>query len=88
MLRRIGIVLAILVGLVIYAYGFEVTQVNLAELGSSTRQESLARILRALARPDFFEYEQEELVIERPIYIPCPAGGAPALPEPDRNVRR
>lgn len=85
MLRRIGIVLAILVGLVIYAYGFEVTQVNLAELGSSTRQESLTRILRALARPDFFEYEQEELVIERPIYIPCPAGGAPALPEPDRS---
>ncbi|MCB0186446.1 MAG: ABC transporter permease subunit, partial [Caldilineaceae bacterium] len=68
--------------IVIYAYGFEVTQVNLEELGSPTRQQSLARILRALARPDFLEYEQEEFVVERPIYVPCPAGGAPASAPP------
>ncbi|MCB0108650.1 MAG: hypothetical protein KDE53_22170, partial [Caldilineaceae bacterium] len=74
--------LAILVAIVIYAYGFEVTQVNLEELGSPTRQQSLARILRALARPDFLEYEQEEFVVERPIYVPCPAGGAPASAPP------
>lgn len=76
--------LAILVAVVIYAYGFEVTQVNLEELGSPTRQQSLARIIRALAQPDFFEYEQEEFIIEQPIYVPCPEGGAPeiAAPEP------
>ena len=78
--------LAILVAVVIYAYGFAVTQVNLEELGSPTRQQSLARILRALARPDFLTYEQEEFVIERPIYVPCPAGGAPAVAPPDTSA--
>ncbi|MEZ4864302.1 MAG: ABC transporter permease subunit [Caldilineaceae bacterium] len=82
-LRRIGMVLALIAGLVIYAYGFEVTQVNLQELGSPTRQESLARILRALARPDFVVYDQEEFVVERPIYIPCPAGATPAVAAPE-----
>lgn len=86
MLRRIGLILAILVAIVIYAYGFEVTQVNLEELGSPTRQQSLARIVRALAKPDFLEYEQDEFVIEQPIYVPCPAGGMPAIATPDTNA--
>lgn len=78
LLRRIGIILAILVAIVIYAYGFEITQVNLEELGSESRQQSLARIIRALAKPDFLAYEQEEFVVEQPIYVPCPAAGLPA----------
>jgi phosphonate ABC transporter permease subunit PhnE len=72
---------AIVVGFIIFAYGFAVTEVDLTELGSSTRQESLSRIMRALVRPDFFEYDREEFVVEAPIYVPCPAGGAPAVPE-------
>jgi phosphonate ABC transporter permease subunit PhnE len=72
---------AIIVGFVIFAYGFAVTEVDLTELGSATRQESLTRILRALVRPDFIEYEQEEFVVETPIYVPCPATGAPAAPQ-------
>ena len=71
MLRRIGLMLAILVAVVIYAYGFAVTQVNLEELGSPTRQQSLARILRALVRPDFLTYEQEEFVAESSAYLVC-----------------
>ncbi|RIK24615.1 MAG: hypothetical protein DCC55_41230, partial [Chloroflexi bacterium] len=47
------------------------------------RQASLARIMRALARPDFIQFEQEEFVVETPIYVPCPPGGPPAIPEPD-----
>lgn len=86
MLRRLGLTLAILVAIVIYAYGFEVTQVNLEELGSPTRQQSLARILRALAKPDFLEYEQEEFVIERPIYVPCPEGNPPEITAPDTSA--
>ncbi|GIV76875.1 MAG: hypothetical protein KatS3mg050_1269 [Litorilinea sp.] len=77
LLLAVGIVAAI----VVYAYGFSVTQVNLAELGSPTRQESLTRILRALARPDFFTYEQQEFQVEVPIYVPCPPGGV-TPPEP------
>jgi phosphonate ABC transporter permease subunit PhnE len=81
MKRSLFIAIAIIAGFVIFAYGFAVTQVDLTELGSATRQESLARILRALARPDFIEYEQEEFVVETPIYVPCPAAGVPEVPE-------
>lgn len=86
MIRRIGILFAIIIAIVIYAYGFEITQVNLEELGSPTRQQSLARIIRALARPDFFEYEQQEFIVEQPIFVPCPTGDAPELPAPDTSA--
>jgi phosphonate ABC transporter permease subunit PhnE len=79
---RLG--LAILVGLVIYAYGFQVTQVSFTEIRSERRQESLTRVLRALARPDFIEYEQTEIAVEAPVYVPCPAGGF-TPPEPDKS---
>lgn len=85
MRRSIILALSIVLGIVIFAYGFEVTQVDLQQLGSPTRQESLARILRALARPDFIQFEQEEFVVETPLYVPCPSGGLPPLPEPDRS---
>ncbi|MCB9160283.1 MAG: hypothetical protein H6644_10560 [Caldilineaceae bacterium] len=75
--RSLRLALFIIIGIVIYAYGFTVTQVNLDELDSPARQESLTRIIRALARPDFLEWEQEEVTVERPIYVPCPNGGAP-----------
>lgn len=82
MKRSLGLAIGIILAFVIFAYGFEVTRVNLAELGSPTRQESLARILRALARPDFFTYDQEEFQVEVPIYVPCPPGGASAASPP------
>lgn len=82
MRRVILTVVGVILGTVILAYGFSVTQVNLEELGSATRQESLARIMRALARPDVLEYEQEEFVVETPIYVPCPAGGVPDAEPP------
>ena len=72
MSRSLRLALLIIVGIIIYAYGFAVTQVNLAELDSPDRQASLARIIRALARPDFIEFDQEEIVAEAPIYVPCP----------------
>ncbi len=75
---RVG--LLTLLGMVIFAYGFEVTQVDLEELRSEKRQESLVRVTRALAKPDLFEYEQIEEVVNAPLYVPCPTGGNP-LPE-------
>lgn len=78
MTRSLRLALLIIIGLVIFAYGFSVTQVNLEELDSPARQESLTRILRALARPDFLEWEQEEVTVETPIFVPCPAGDVPA----------
>jgi ABC-type phosphate/phosphonate transport system permease subunit len=63
----------LLVAFVIYAYGFQVTQVNLEEAQSPHRQEQLFRILRALAHPDLLQYETVEITAEVPFWLPCPA---------------
>ena len=67
--------LGVLVALLVYAYGFQVTKVNLEQTKSERRQEQLFRILRALARPEIFEYEREEFVVRAQIMTPCPADG-------------
>jgi phosphonate ABC transporter permease subunit PhnE len=83
--KSIQLGLAILAGLLVYAYGFQVTRVDLEDLRSETRQQSLTRVMRALARPEIFEYDQEQEVINAPIYVPCPSTGVPALPKPDQS---
>jgi phosphonate ABC transporter permease subunit PhnE len=82
--RSIGIGVAIVVAVVIYAYGFQVTKVNLEETKSARRQEQLIRIIRALAKPDILEYTQEELKVSVPIQVPCATTDWKA-PEPDRT---
>ncbi len=82
--RSLGIGLAVFLGMIIYAYGFQVTKVNLDETRSPRRQEQLVRILRALAKPDLVKYEQEEFLVSDKIMVPCPVGGF--VPEtPDKN---
>lgn len=73
--RSVGIGLGILFAFFVYAYGFQVTKVNLAETKSEHRQQQLFRILRALARPNIIEYEKEVFEVRVPIMIPCPADG-------------
>jgi phosphonate ABC transporter permease subunit PhnE len=75
--KSIALGLAVLLGLVVYAYGFSVTKVNFEETRSEVRLTQLTRILRALAHPAIFEYDRQELDVEAPIYLPCPEGGAP-----------
>jgi len=77
-LRSIGIGLLALLLLVIYAYGFQVTKVNVQETKSETRRTQLVRIIRALAKPEFIEYDQEELIEETPIYTPCQEEAVPS----------
>jgi phosphonate ABC transporter permease subunit PhnE len=80
--KSIKIGLITLLVLVIYAYGFQITKVNLEELRSEQRQTSLQRVTRALAKPDIFEYNQTEQIINFPIYVPCHTDGTlPAAPE-------
>jgi len=79
---RTGIL--VLLGLIIYAYGFQVTRVNLKEIQSEQRQESLTRVLRALAKPDIIEYKLDEATVEIPYSIPCPVGDV-NLSEPDKG---
>jgi len=79
---RVGLIaLAIFI---VYAYGFEITKINLQELQSSQRQESLVRVTRALARPDILRYEQTIQVINAPVYVPCPEEEF-SFTEPDRS---
>jgi phosphonate ABC transporter permease subunit PhnE len=73
--RSLGVGLGILFAFLVYAYGFQVTKVNLAETKSEHRQQQLFRILRALARPNIIEYEKEVFEVRVPIMIPCPAEG-------------
>ncbi len=80
-LRSLALALAILATLVIYAYGFQVTQVSLEETSDPQRQERFIRILRALARPDLVTYEKEEFIVEAPIQVPC--RGQDGASEPD-----
>jgi phosphonate ABC transporter permease subunit PhnE len=82
--RSLGIGAAVVAAVIIYAYGFQVTKVNLVETKSPRRQEQLIRIIRALAKPDLIEYAQEELRVSVPIQVPCPENAWQA-PEPDKT---
>jgi phosphonate ABC transporter permease subunit PhnE len=84
LLRSIGIAVFIILAVVIYAFGFMVTEVNFDQIRSEARITQLTRILRALAKPDIVEYEQAEVEITTPVYLPCPPGGAPAV-SPDTS---
>lgn len=70
--RFIRTFLITLVIFVVFAYGFQVTQINLEEPKKPKRQDQLVNVLRALARPDLTDYEEDRLRIEAPILIPCP----------------
>lgn len=80
--HSIKVGLAALAILVVYAYGFEITKINLKELQSPQRQESLMRVTRALARPDIITYEQETQIANARVFVPCPPEGA-ALEQPN-----
>jgi phosphonate ABC transporter permease subunit PhnE len=75
---RLGIL--IVLGLVVYAYGFDVVRVDLDEFRKESRKESRERVARALARPDIFEFDREEFISSAAIMAPCPtsAGDSPA----------
>ncbi len=82
--RSILIGLGVALVIVVYAYGFQVTQVNFEETRSETRLTQLTRIIRALAHPNIFDYEQEEVLVEVPVYLPCPSGEI-EYPDPDTS---
>ncbi len=84
--RTVLLILAMVFGVIVYAYGFAVTDVNLDEIKSETRQTQLVRVLRALARPDILTYERISTPTDTTFAMPCPAGGFVA-DEPDVDSR-
>src|SRR3990172_2797063 len=86
--RSLGLGLLVFLVVVVYAYGTEVTQVDLSELREERRQESLVRVIRALVRPDIIAYDQEEARVNAPILVPCPEGNLPEIePAPEGGPR-
>lgn len=68
------IVFSIVAAVVVYALAFDYTEVDLAKTSSETRQQSLTRILRALARPELVTYDQDRVITSVDVAVPC---GAP-----------
>ena len=69
--RPFLIVIGIVIGVVVYALAFQQTQVDLTQITSETRQQSLQRILRALAQPDLITYDTTEQSIAVDVAVPC-----------------
>lgn len=64
------IVVAVVLFLV-YAFAVQDTNINLEEPLEERRQETTIRVLRALARPDFFTYEEQKRGMDISIRMPC-----------------
>ena len=62
----------ILVIFLLYAYGLQVTRVNLQEPLEPQRQENLVSLIRSFARPDLFAYETETRRTAVSLRMPCP----------------
>jgi phosphonate ABC transporter permease subunit PhnE len=69
--RAIRTALVVIVLVFVYAYATDVTQINLDEPFEPQRQATTVRVLRLLARPDFFEYQQEERSKNVGLRVPC-----------------
>ena len=71
-LRNLGWLIATIIVVTVFAYAIDVTQINLEKPQDPNRQEVTVRVIRALARPDFFEYDEEMRSMDVTIRMPCP----------------
>ncbi len=70
-------VLIIAVGVVIYAYGWNITDISLEEVEDPTRQASVSRAMRELLSPDIFTRDRKTQDFEAAYTIGCPQGELP-----------
>jgi phosphonate ABC transporter permease subunit PhnE len=87
-LLRLIIVLAVALGLTIYAYGWTVTDINLDRPQEEQRQENVTRALRELLSPRLFTQDRELISLEAPVLLvedqaACSDAAVPAQPESD-----
>jgi phosphonate ABC transporter permease subunit PhnE len=80
-MRIIVYVVLILAGILIYAYGWQVTDINLEEPQEEQRQRQVMRALRGLLSPDLFERDMESQIAYAPFLMPC-AAASPADSQP------
>lgn len=70
----------IVIGILIYAYGWQVTEIGLEEPQDLHRQQQATRALRGLLSPDLFEWDEESQIAYAHFLVPC-TGESPAQPE-------
>ena len=76
-LRRLLLVLGIVIGVVIYAYGWTTTDISLDEVQDPVRQASVQRAMRELLSPDLFTRDRENRSFFVEFAIGCPEGDLP-----------
>ena len=76
--RRLLLIAGIIGAILIYGLAVERTGVSLDEITSESRQTSLFRIIRSLARPELVTYDTAEVITEVDLFIPCVGEPAPA----------
>lgn len=59
--------------LIFFVYSYQ-SIIDWEQLAHPNRKIHFVRILTALAQPNFFEFEQEEMTVTSPVYVPCPPG--------------
>ena len=83
LLRTIAQIVIMVVVVIIYAIGIQVTEIDLKKPQEERRQKQLTNILRGLARPDLLAFDTERVEVEAPILVPCvPPGPTPPPPQP------
>jgi len=76
-LRRLLWVVAIAIGIVVYAYGWNTTDISLDEVRDPVRQSSVQRAMRELLSPDIFTRDREDRSLYVEFTIGCPDGELP-----------
>ena len=72
--RRLMIVLSVAVGLVVFAYGWSVTEINFDKPQEPLRQEHFGIALRELLSPNLLARDYEIKVSSVPFLVQCKAG--------------
>ncbi len=85
LLRSLGTAITVVLVIVVFAYGVNVTDVNFETTRSEDRLTQLTRVIRALVKPDVIEYDTIETNTDIPFYLPCPAGQVVEEPVPDTS---
>jgi phosphonate ABC transporter permease subunit PhnE len=84
-LRRLLVVLGVTLGVMIYSYGWTVTQIDLEKPQEEQRQQNVGRALRDLLSPRLFQQEIELSEVTAQFLMDCAAGDAPTANDADTD---
>ncbi len=79
-LRTILYIVLMIIGVLVYAYGWQITDINLDVPQEEDRQEQVVRALRGLLSPDLFERDEGSQIAYAHFLVPC-TDNPPAQPK-------